>query len=102
MWDELPKGAETAGTVLGEITFGVIGWYVFLNVSEWRTVSFWLFIGLALLAFFVLFAASVWVLRRIHRPYPRGYCRQCGYDMRKTPKRCPECGRVGDSVYANI
>ena len=102
MREELPKGSDAAGMVLAELGGAVICWYLFVNGFAWRSRSFWLFIILTILGFFVLFAASVLVLRRIHRPYPAGHCKRCGYDTRMTPKKCPECGKEGDGIYGNI
>ena len=37
-------------------------------------------------------AASVALRRFFHNSPPPGACARCGYDLRATPHRCPECG----------
>jgi hypothetical protein len=62
-----------------------------LSVTHWKSGGRALAINAWLLALaFSLLPLARW---RSQRDQPRvGYCGACGYDLRATPGRCPECG----------
>jgi hypothetical protein len=65
-------------------TAGVIGDRWVLAVRPWLPT------GLAAVL------PAVWLVRRLRarRARRQGLCPACGYDLRATPDRCPECGRA--------
>ncbi len=58
--------------------------------SRMYRVPYWLAIAMQLI--FAVGARSLAVKRSYFSK--RGHCRQCGYDLRATPERCPECGLI--------
>jgi hypothetical protein len=61
-------------------------------------VPFWFLEALFFLPV-VFIGRRYWHVRqRLHR----GLCPACGYDLRATPQRCPECGRVSEAPVARF
>jgi hypothetical protein len=54
-------------------------------------LPYWLLAGIALVLPLKQMGMLVW---HEIRKAPAGYCKSCGYDLRATPDRCPECGAI--------
>jgi len=62
-------------------------------LHEFFIADYWLLALLSLLPALTFFH---WIKRRRHPA--NTLCRQCGYDLRATPTRCPECGTSAGST----
>jgi hypothetical protein len=83
--DVIPYGADVRSAL------------VRFQVHRSGTVRVWVFPQWPLVIAAAL-APAVGVVRRRRTRILPGTCRRCGYDLRATPSRCPECGAVGVPV----
>jgi hypothetical protein len=70
---------------------------------RWDGASLQLWIPHWLLLLLLIAIPIHWIQRtllaRRRRP---GFCPHCGYDLRATPDRCPECGRIFPTPAASM
>ena len=82
----------SVGNRLGSRTIGVFwgSWGLSMGVTQYE-VGISPLIPICLFALYPTIAFIRGPLRR-HRRRKRGLCIHCGFDLRGTPERCPECG----------
>ena len=64
--------------------FGFRGWNG-LGAPVLVAVPIWLVLAIPL-------GTACYTIRQLRLRHPDGVCIRCGYDLRATPDRCPECG----------
>jgi hypothetical protein len=90
-----PKSALSWGTVQearGVVYVSGTPYNFTLSVRH-LVISWWVIVAVALIA--PALRIAWWLIRR--RRVVAGRCAVCGYDLRATPDRCPECGAVTPS-----
>jgi len=64
---------------------------------DWRRVIGIVFLGAAISIGLLMLVWHVWIAALVEQRNHRilhGLCLRCGYDLRATPDKCPECGLV--------
>jgi hypothetical protein len=83
MSDEWPKSFRLLCIIWTSVALGPALCLAF-EISGWRA---WLVVGACPVVGWVVERR----MSRRRRPRPKGVCPRCGYDVRATPDRCPEC-----------
>jgi hypothetical protein len=94
VWHRSPVGRSASGIMDGGklVRFGAD---VRMTGFGYVVVPHWLLVLASLPgAWWLLVRVSRSIRAKVRRSY--GHCATCGYDLRATPDRCPECGVVSE------
>jgi hypothetical protein len=110
VWPMPQRWADQAGhngfrTIVRFDLYWLLGWYGHVyegNSGRW----FWtLWISYGTTAIIAAVLPAIWTVlwlrrRRLQRLRAKGLCITCGYDLRASPERCPECGAPVEQTNA--
>jgi hypothetical protein len=89
------KLSYTSKSLPGARSFSVLGFGYIDSIPPPRSVRIIYFPHwFAALLFAILPTVRLRSILRTRRENRIGLCQHCGYDLRATPDRCPECGAV--------
>ncbi len=89
LYFHLPHSSKLVAS--GSVSFAGFGWeHDRLKRADW-TGAGWM-LRLPFWAMILVSVAVALLFRRWCRIPLAGHCKRCGYDLRATPDRCPECG----------
>jgi hypothetical protein len=92
----MPRWHESRWSFLG-LTFVAITVHGSVHMGSGLAVrgEYYVRIPYWILCLATLPVPLVWLIRRLRvRRYAAGHCQVCGYDLRASNERCPECGTV--------
>jgi hypothetical protein len=67
------------------------------GISRGLTVPIWFLAAVSGVLPLAVLGRWQWRRQKTRRA-AMGFCRVCGYDLRATPQRCPECGTIPPAV----
>jgi hypothetical protein len=88
-----PPRVRTAGRMLGLTAVALGGWFIFDYVHGLMPPESRLTYSAGVLVAYYALCFWAYRSRRVRaQRFKKGLCLNCGYDLRATPARCPECG----------